>query len=67
MQVGDLVRFKKPLLADDTAWRRTLYPYKFEMGIVLKVGMFGDNTHVMFPSLASEFFTHNLEVISASR
>lgn len=66
MQVGDLVRFKKPLPADDTAVRRTLYPYKFEMGIVLTESKRG-NTRVMFPSLACEFITHNLEVINASR
>ena len=66
MKVGDLVRFKKSVRVDDTAVRREMYPYKFEMGIVLTESKRGD-TRVMFPSLTCEFITHNLEVISASR
>ena len=66
MQVGDLVRFKKSHRIDDTAVRREMYPYKFEMGIVLTESKQGE-LRVMFPSLTCNFVTRELDVINASR
>jgi len=65
VQVGDLVRFKKPLPADDTATRREMFSYKFEMGLVLTESKRGE-VRVMFPSLTCDFITHMLEVISSA-
>jgi hypothetical protein len=67
MKVGDLVRFKKSHRLDDTdEWRRKMYPYKFEMGIVLTEPKQGE-LRVMFPSLTCKFTTRALDVINASR
>ena len=72
MNVGDLVRFKKEhaarVLGDVDP--RKLYPYKFEVGIV--VGGAPGWRHaivmtVMFPSRTGEYLVELMEVISASR
>ena len=68
MKPGDLVRFKlddrNHLIGPGEA--RDLYPYKFEVGIVVP-GPSPYGVYVAFPSRTASFIVKNLEVLSASR
>jgi len=70
MQVGDLVRFKldnrERLLAPGNA--RELYPYKFEIGIVV-LGPSPYHNYVVFPSRPkpATYIEKCLEVLNESR
>ena len=70
MQVGDLVRFKLDSRARLTAPgnARELYPYKFEVGIVV-LGPSPYLNYVVFPSRPkpTSYIEKCLEVISESR
>jgi hypothetical protein len=69
-KIGDLVRFK---LADRNCLigpgnARDLYPYKFEVGVVVP-GPFPGASYVSFPSRPkpTSYITEQLELLSASR
>ena len=70
MKVGDLVRFKfddrEYLIGPGEA--RSLYPYKFEVGVVVP-GPSPYHSYVSFPSRPkpTSYITKQLELLSASR
>lgn len=68
---GDLVRFKlderERLLGRSSLDEASeLYPYKFEIGIVLPNPHAPQGMQVAFPSRTGNFMSHLLEVISSS-
>jgi len=68
---GDLVRFKldereRLLGRSSLGEARELYPYKFEIGIVLPNPHTSQGAKVAFPSRTGNFMSHLLEVISST-
>tara|TARA_R110000824_G_scaffold35790_3_gene111795 strand:- start:1388 stop:1708 length:321 start_codon:yes stop_codon:yes gene_type:complete len=74
VQVGDLVKVKNPsrlFSGDDEKMARALYPWKFEVGMVINSGPWGaypgTEAQVHFPSAPEkQILRSDIEVISES-
>ena len=77
MKIGDLVRIKKEyqsylVTGDNEVRARSIYPWKFEVGIVIDAAPYGSmpgkEVHVCFPSSREkQLLRDRLEIINETR